>query len=68
MQDAPQIQYVWMDGKIVVKTDEVVLAIARGGRKFIQGPDEPRFWMIALGIIMILVGGGWKLRDMLKES
>jgi hypothetical protein len=68
MQNAPQIQYVWMDGKIVVKTDEVALAIARGGHKFIPGPDQPRFWMMALGIIMMLVGGGLKLRDMLKES
>ncbi|MDR1493396.1 MAG: hypothetical protein LBT05_11840 [Planctomycetaceae bacterium] len=66
--DAQQIEYVWMDGKIVVKTDEVALAIARGGRKFIPGPDEPRFWMMALGIIMMLIGGGWKLRDMLKKS
>jgi hypothetical protein len=66
--DAQQIQYVWMDGKIVVKTDEVALAIARGGHKFIPGPDQPRFWMMALGIIMMLVGGGLKLRDMLKES
>jgi hypothetical protein len=68
MQDAPQIQYVWMDGKPVLKTDEVALAIARGGHKFIPEPDEPRFWMMALGIIMMLVGGGWKLRDMLKKS
>jgi hypothetical protein len=68
MQDVPQIQYVWMDGKIVPKTDEVALAIARGGHKFIPGPDQPRFWLIALGIIMMLLGGGLKLRDMLKES
>jgi hypothetical protein len=68
MYDAPQIQYVWMDGKPVLKTDEVALAIARGGHKFIPGPQEPRFWLIALGIIMMLLGGGLKLRDMLKES
>jgi hypothetical protein len=68
MNDAPQIEYVWMDGEIVPKTDEVALAIARGGHKFIPGPQEPRFWLIALGIIMMLLGGGLKLRDMLKES
>jgi hypothetical protein len=68
VKNVPQIEYVWMDGKIVVKTDEVALAIARGGHKFIPGHDEPRFWMMALGIIMMLVGGGLKLRDMLKES
>jgi hypothetical protein len=68
MQDVPQIEYVWMDGEIVPKTDEVALAIARGGHKFIPGPQEPRFWLIALGIIMMLLGGGLKLRDMLKES
>jgi hypothetical protein len=68
MQDALQIEHVWMDGKPVLKTDEVALAIARGGHKFIPGPQEPRFWLIALGIIMMLLGGGLKLRDMLKES
>ncbi|MDR1491420.1 MAG: hypothetical protein LBT05_01670 [Planctomycetaceae bacterium] len=44
-----------------VKKDELI-------KKYISGPDEPRFWMMALGIIMMLIGGGWKLRDMLKES
>ena len=54
MQDAPQIQYVWFDGKIVPKTNEVMLAIARGGHKFMPGPSEPRFWMMAIGILLIV--------------
>jgi hypothetical protein len=66
--DSQQIQYVWMDGKIEPLTDEVALRIARGDHKFMPGPAEPRFWFIALGIIMLLLGGGLKLRDMLKES
>ena len=58
MQDARQIQYIWLDGKIVPKTDEAMLAIARGGHKFMPGPDSPRFWLMAIGIILILIGGG----------
>jgi hypothetical protein len=64
--DTPQIQYVWMDGKIVPKTDEVMLAIARGGHKFIPGPNESRFWFIALGLFLMFLGGGLKLYSMLK--
>jgi hypothetical protein len=56
-----------MDGKIVPKTDEIALAIARGDYKFIPGPNEPRFWFIALGLILIFLGGGLKLYDMIKE-
>jgi hypothetical protein len=66
--DAQQIEHVWMDGKIVPKTDEIALAIARGDYKFIPGPNEPRFWFIALGLILIFLSVGLKLRDMLKES
>lgn len=58
MQDAPQIQYIWYDGKIVPKTDEVMLAIARGGHKFMPGPSEPRFWFMSIGIILILIACG----------
>jgi hypothetical protein len=66
--DAQQIQYVWLDGEIVPRTDEVALAIARGGHKFIPGPKESRFWFMALGLILILLGGGSKLYSMLKEN
>jgi len=58
IKDAPQIQYIWMDGKPVVKTDEAMLAIARGGHKFMPGPDNPRFWMVIISVILILIGGG----------
>ncbi|MGL6193800.1 MAG: hypothetical protein ACRC2T_03150 [Thermoguttaceae bacterium] len=65
MQDAPQIEYIWMDGKIVPKTDELMLAIARGGHKFMPGVSEPRFWLMAIGLIVIIVAGGIKLRRFL---
>ena len=58
IQSAPQIQYIWFDGKIVPKTNEAMLAVARGNHKFMPGPDEPRFWLMAIGIILILIGGG----------
>ncbi|MDR1480120.1 MAG: hypothetical protein LBJ00_14385 [Planctomycetaceae bacterium] len=66
-QDALQIDHVWFNGKIVPKTDEIALAIARGNHKFIPGPDEPRFWFIALGLIMVFLGGGLKLWAMFKK-
>ncbi|GHT19526.1 hypothetical protein FACS1894189_8380 [Planctomycetales bacterium] len=62
MQDAPQIQYTWLDGKIEPLTDELALARLRG-HKFIPGVREPRFWFIASGIILIsiaLAGQLWK--------
>jgi hypothetical protein len=68
MFDVPQIQYVWLNGKIVLMTDELALAIARGGHKFIPGPQEPRFWIIVLGLILISLGGGLKLYSMLKDN
>jgi len=58
LYDAQQIEHIWLDGKIVPKTDEAMLAIARGGHKFMPGPDSPRFWLMAIGIILILIGGG----------
>jgi len=58
IRDAPHIEYIWFDGKVVPKTDEIMLAIARGGHKFMPGPAEPRFWMLTIGIILILLGGG----------
>ena len=55
--DKPQIGYVWLDGKVVPLTNGVALANARG-HGFIPGRNEPRFWMMALGIIFILAGLG----------
>jgi len=58
MQDARHIEHIWLDGKIVPKTNEAMLAIARGGHKFMPGPEEPRFWLLTISIILILIGGG----------
>ena len=60
MLDAPQIRYIWMDGKVVPKTDELMLEIARGGHKFMPGPKEPRFWFMSIGIILIFIACGAK--------
>ncbi|GHT23448.1 hypothetical protein FACS189419_07400 [Planctomycetales bacterium] len=67
VQDAPQIEYVWMDGKIEPKTDEVMLKIAQGDHKFIPGADEPRFWIMALGAILIIVGFTFKGIELYKK-
>ncbi|GHT14051.1 hypothetical protein FACS1894170_10680 [Planctomycetales bacterium] len=67
LQDAPHIDHVWVDGKIEPKTDEVMLAIAQGDHKFIPGTDEPRFWFIALGVILIVVGFTLKGRELYKK-
>ena len=58
-QDAIQIKHIWLDGRIVPLTDELALALARArGHGFIPGVREPRFWMMALGIVMILFALG----------
>ncbi|GHT22832.1 hypothetical protein FACS189419_05930 [Planctomycetales bacterium] len=62
MQDALQIKHIWFDGKIEPLTDELALARIRGV-KFIPGVGESRFWLIASGIILIviaLVGKIWQ--------
>jgi hypothetical protein len=56
MEDALHIEHIWMDGKIEPRTDEVMLRIAQGDHKFIPGTDEPRFWFMVLGAILIIVG------------
>ncbi|MDO4588197.1 MAG: hypothetical protein Q4C95_13055, partial [Planctomycetia bacterium] len=65
MDDRPQIEYIWMDGEIVLKTDERMLAIARQGHKFIPGKEEPRFWLIIVGVLLVLIGGGINLHRFL---
>ena len=66
MRDAPQIQYIWFDGKIVPKTDELMLRIARGNHRFIPGPSEPRFWMMGIGIALIVFALSVKAYKMYK--
>jgi len=68
LQDVPQIDYVWLDGRIVPKTDEIALAIARGNHGFLPAPQEPRFWFMVLGLGLLLLGGGLKIRSMLKAA
>ena len=69
VEEARQIDHIWLDGKPVVKTDEVMLAIARGGHKFMPGPDNPRFWMMLLSIILILTGGGmWVYKNFIRKE
>jgi len=58
--DAPQIQHVWLDGKVVPLTDETALARARG-HGFVPGAREPRFWLLVLSIAMILTAFGHML-------
>jgi hypothetical protein len=66
--DSQQIEYVWLDGKIVPKTDETALAIARGNYGFIHGPRDVRFWFMLLSLIIILVGFGLKIKSMIKNN
>ena len=68
MQDALHIEHIWYDGKIVPKTNEVMLAIARGNHKFMPGPNEPRFWLMAIGIILIVVALGKMLYDIIQKN
>lgn len=68
MDEVPPIRYVWLDGKIVPWTDELALALARGhGRGFIPGVGSPRFWLMAIGVIMIAVALGVKTREYFKK-
>lgn len=62
MQDAPQIEYVWLNGEIVPLTDEIALARIRG-HGFIPGVREPRFWLITAGIILITLALGLKIKE-----
>ncbi|MDR2345720.1 MAG: hypothetical protein LBE18_06605 [Planctomycetaceae bacterium] len=66
LMDVPQIKYVWFDGKIVPWTDDMALESIRN-QKFIINVREPRFWFISLGIILIVLGIGWKILGYLQE-
>jgi hypothetical protein len=65
--DAQQIEYVWFDGVIEPKTDDLMLRIARGGHRFMPGVGEPRFWLIATGLFFIILGIALKIRAYLKQ-
>ncbi len=66
VMDAPQIDYVWLDGKVVPLTDELALARIRG-HSFKPGIRNPRTWLIAAGLIMILLAGGLKIREFMQK-
>ncbi|GHT27467.1 hypothetical protein FACS18942_06850 [Planctomycetales bacterium] len=68
MQDAPYIKYIWLDGKVEPLTDELAISIAQGGHKFIPAPNESRFWMIAAGLIMIVIALAGKRRKYYKNK
>jgi hypothetical protein len=67
MQDAPQIEYVWFDGKTEPKTNELMLRIARGGHRFMPGVYEPRFWLITAGAVLIVLGLFFKIKMILQD-
>jgi hypothetical protein len=54
MQDARQIQYVWVDGEVKPLTDKLAEERLRGV-KFIPGTAEPRFWMMFVGTLMVVL-------------
>jgi hypothetical protein len=57
------------NGKIVVMTDEVMMRIIRGGHKFMPGPDEPRFWLLWLGILLVVIAlGRMAYRHFIKKE
>jgi hypothetical protein len=66
MQDAPQIQYVWLDGEIVPLTDELALARIRE-HGFIPGVREPRFWFIAAGAVLIFLSIFFKIKMIIQD-
>ena len=65
---APHIEYIWFNGKIVPRTDEVMLAIARGGHKFMPGPDSSRFWMLAFSFLFIALGLGKMVYNIIQRN
>jgi hypothetical protein len=67
--DVPQIDYVWLDGKIVPLTDELALRRALGyGFKQSGVVYYIQMWLIAAGIILFLLGIGIQIRKFLKKS
>jgi len=52
VKNAPHLQYVWRDGKPVPLFDQSLLSSR--GLKFFGSPASPRFWMILIGIILIV--------------
>ena len=68
MHDDPQVEHIWYDGEIVPKTSELMMEIAMEDHMFMHGPDETRFWMLAIGILLIVLGLGKMLYDIIRKS
>ncbi len=61
LTDKSQIQHVWIDGRIAPLTDELALARV-SGHGFVHGVRESRFWIMGLGLGMILFALAVKIR------
>ncbi|MDR2172197.1 MAG: hypothetical protein LBP59_18785 [Planctomycetaceae bacterium] len=68
VQDDLQTNYIWYKGKIVVKTNEIESAIERGDRGAIPSPRELRFWIMLISLILIFIGGGLKIKSIIKNN
>lgn len=68
MLDAPQIEYIWFDGKIEPKTDDLMLRVARGDHGFMPGVREPRFWLMTIGLLLIVIAIYFKVKAMYKRE
>jgi hypothetical protein len=66
MKDANHLDFMWKDGKVVPITDEAILALR--GQRFIPYPNEPRFWLIAIGSAMIILSIVLKIREYRKQK
>jgi|GEM_PF-4639210 len=66
--DAQQIEHIWYDGKIVPKTNELMMQIAMGDHKFMPGPDEPRFWLLMLSFLLIALGLGKMIYNIIYKK
>ncbi|MDR2172347.1 MAG: hypothetical protein LBP59_19555 [Planctomycetaceae bacterium] len=67
MRDAPQLQYVWLNNKIALLTDELALSIAQGDHKFFPAPNNPRFWFMVIGAIIFIIGFSFKFLGWIQE-
>ena len=68
LMDAQQIEHIWYDGKVVPKTNELMMRIAMGDHKFMPGPDQPRFWLMASAILLITLGLGKMLYNIFYKK
>jgi hypothetical protein len=58
---------MWLDSGIVPKTDENIMKLLRG-HKFMPGPAEPRFWMLWIGVTLILIAFGKFVYDHFRKK